>query len=481
MDIEEPLLRAARLSADYALEEAWQLLSGALRYWPDEPRLLLQRAEVLKQAGAVPDALEDFEAAAEAYADSDDRLASARCHSQLLLLRWSQAESWAEIAAELRFYNSLYLPAEARTIPLRDPDPDRPLRIGYLSPDFRLCSAAMLLEMLFLHHPRHWEVFAYSLLDLPEDPGQQQFRRLLPRWRDVSAYDTANIAAAIAADELDVLVDCAGHTSLNALPVFGLQPAPIQITGLTFNGPVGLPQMPWRLTDEVATPEALLDESPLYCDSWIWWPEPEQRPGRDPDRIPAVAEVFGCAHHPARLSDQTLQTWSLLFSELPAARLELKHAAYASEWCRRHLQRRLRHYGCDIERLHFLPASPYGDYLDWYRGLDLVLDPFPYHGGLVSCEALWMGVPLITQAGWMRGGASILAQLGWQIGIGVSPDAYLKQARLLATSPAMRRDAALRLRPALQHSSIMQGEKLATQLTDHARRLWRQACGRSKG
>lgn len=477
MDLDKLLYRAAWLSAQYQLEEAWQLLSAGLQYWPDEPRLLLQRGEVLKQAGAVPDAIEDFEEASELYADSDDRLAYARTHSRLLLLRWSQADNWEEISAELRFYNSQHLPDTPKIVPLRDPAPNRRLRIGYVSPDFRVCSAAMLLEMLFLHHPqRDWEVVAYSLLNLPQDLGQQQFRRLLPNWRDLSSLSIEDMHQTIAADQVDILVDLAGHTSLNALPLFGLQPAPIQITGLTFNGPLGMPQMPWRLTDVLATPEPLLDEKPLYCDSWIWWPEPDEIPGRNRHEIPPVAETLGCAHPPARLSEQTLAIWSQLLEELPGARLRLKHPAYASSWCRQHLERRFLAYGIPKQRLEFELGSDYMDYLAWYRGLDLVLDPFPYHGGLVSCEALWMGVPLVTLAGWMRGGESILAQLGWQLGVCVSPNAYLRQALTLATSPAMRLEAAARLRPALRNSSIMRGARLAEQVTDHARSLWEKAC-----
>ncbi|MEZ0369204.1 MAG: hypothetical protein ACAI44_08985, partial [Candidatus Sericytochromatia bacterium] len=359
MKIDEILYQAAWLEDELQLEAAWGVLSDALQRWRS-PRLLVQRAEVLKNAGAIPEAIEDLEAALDLFADEEDEMAYARAHSRLILLRWSTAENWAEISAELRYYNSIHAPDPPRSIPLRHPDPGRRLRIGYLSPDFRVCSAGMLLEMLFLHHPQdEWQVFAYSLVEAPDDPGQQQLRRLLPNWRDVSRLTPEAVCDRIQADEIDILVDLAGHTSLSGLPVLIRQPAPIQLTGLTFNGPLGLPQMPWRLSDEIATPEALLGEKPLYLDSWIWWPEPDRQPGRDPDQIPPLAQIFGCAHHPGRLSQQTLALWSSLLQALPESRLWLKHRFYANQWCREHLQRRFAQFGIGPERLVFLPASNY--------------------------------------------------------------------------------------------------------------------------
>lgn len=482
MDLFELLTQAALLEAELELEQAWQLLSAGLQHWPEEPLLYTRRAELLKNAGAVPDALEDLEAALDLLEGHPDQLGHARAHSRLILLRWSQAADWDEISAELRFFNSVHAPDPPIPVPPLDPDPERRLRIGYLSPDFRICSAGMLLEMLFLHHPRDdFDLYAYSLVEIPKDIGQQQFRRLLPQWRDVSLMETDEICETIRADRIDILVDLAGHTSLGALPVMIAQPAPVQISGLTFNGPLGLPQMPWRLTDEIVTPEPLLGEQPLYCDSWIWWPEPDEMPGRDPDALPARAATFGCAHHPGRLSEQTISLWARLLEALPETRLHLKHRFYASEWCRRHMQQRFAHHGIAPFRLVFHPGSDYMDYLAWYRSIDIALDPFPYHGGLVSCEALWMGVPLVTLTHWMRGGESLLRQLGWQIGVAVSENAYLNQALLLATSPSLRREAALQLRTQLRRSSICRGEVLAVQLTEHYRRLWQRACQKGHG
>lgn len=474
--LSEILHQADWLEAQLRQQEAFALLSRGIALERQAPRLYARRAEVLKNVGTSEAALADLEQALSLYADqgAPDPWEYPRTHSRLILLRWSLAERQEDVMAELANYASLHAPP-VRSVPLRDPDPERPLRIGYLSPDFRSCSAALLLEMLFLQPQAEGKRYAYSLVAAPADPAQRHFRRLLPHWRDLALTSPAEVAAAIEADGIDVLIDLAGHTSLNGLPALLLQPAPIQVTGLTFNGPLNLPQLPYRFTDALATPMPG-DETALTLDSWIWWPEPDALPGRDPDAIPPLATALGCAHHPGRISPACVALWSELLQALPSARLELKHRFYANDWCRQTLTARFAVQGIGSDRLRFLPGSDYTEYLAWYRGLDLVLDPFPYHGGLVSCEAVWMGLPLITLADWMRGGESLLSQLDYPAGIAGDRAEYLAKALLLARSPWLRREAAMQLRTRLQASSIPRPARLSAQVAQSCRQLWRQAC-----
>lgn len=469
------LLQADRLEAQRQLMEACELLETAMEQHPQDYRLYARYSEACKNLGDTAGALPDLERALELAPPE----VKPQLHSRLVLLRWTLAQSQTEAEAELLRYREAYASPRQRPVLLRNPDPARRLRIGYLSPDFRLCSAALLLEMLFLHHPDEHEIFAYSLIDAPQDIAQQQFRQLIPNWRNLSGLNHQAAAALIEADQIDILVDLAGHTSLSPLPILMLQPAPIQITGLTFNGPVGLPQLPWRLSDPVATPESQLGESPLMLDSWIWWPEPydvHELPGRDPDDLPETARRLGCAHHPGRLSLQTIALWSRLLISLPQASLQLKHRLYEDPGCRLQIAGAFARHGITSERLGFHGGSGYREYLRFYQNLDLVLDPFPYHGGLVSCEALWMGVPIVTLSDWTHGGESLLRQLGWEPGIARSEAEYFAHALALAQNRPLRREAALTLRTRLRNSSIMKGEVLTRQLHQHYRRLWQQAC-----
>lgn len=474
-DFSELFYQLDWLEAQLQEKAAFELVSRAIQQSPQQPQLYARRAEILKNVAAGQEAIEDLQTALELYRQQGKApLEYARTHSRLLMLRWSQAQNWQEIEAELQLYSSLHAPLQAAP-KLLSPDPHRPLRLGYLSADFRLCSAAILLEMLFLHHPQaDFELYAYSLSD-SQDAAQTQFRRLIPRWRSLASASPEQMLKTIRSDQIDILIDLAGHTSLSPLPILARQAAPIQLTGLTFNGPVGQQGL-WRLSDRIVSPQPLLNEQLLYLDSWIWWPEPEALPGRSADTIPKLAQVLGCAHHPGRLSDHCLASWAEILKQLPQAQLELKHRLYQNPWCRQQLLDKFKSLGLGAERIHFVSGSDYRSYLQWYQGLDLVLDPFPYHGGLVSCEALWMGLPLITLSDWMRGGESILRQLNWPLGIANSPEQYINQALELAQNAALRREAALSLRQRLQTSSITKGPRLAAQLTQSYRQLWQAAC-----
>lgn len=474
-DITEILIQADQLEAQRQLMDACELLETAMDHHPDDYRLFARYSEACKNLGDTTGALPDLERALELAPPEVKPL----LHSRLVLLRWTLAQTQAEAETELIRYQEAYASAQPKQLPLNKPDPNRQLRIGYLSPDFRLCSAALLLEMLFLEHDDEHEIFAYSLVESPWDPAQQQFKKLIPNWRNLSGLSNQAATDLIKADQIDILVDLAGHTSLSPLPILIQQAAPIQITGLTFNGPVGLTQLPWRLSDSIVSPEPSLGESLLMLDSWIWWPEPydaQLLPGRNPEQLPQIAQRLGCAHHPGRLSPQTIALWSRLLQSLPQASLQLKHRLYEDPGCRMQIAQAFAQHGIGYERLGFHGGSGYRDYLRFYQNLDLVLDPFPYHGGLVSCEALWMGVPIVTLSEWTRGGESLLRQVGWEPGIAHNEAEYFAHALALAQNLPLRREAALTLRQRLYQSSVMRGDILSQQLHQHYRRLWQQAC-----
>jgi len=470
--VQDLLYQADWLEAQLELEAARDLLTQALEQTPAAWQLLARRAEVFKNAGDTGQAERDLRQALKlAQAQPPDALSLARLHSRLLLILWSRAESWAVLAAELQAFGRLHTqqqPVSAAQTRARKPGP---LRIGYLSPDFRLCSAGLLLEAYFLHHPRaDLELFAYDLVN-SQDLAQAQFQKLIPHWRQLAGLGVEQICEQIQADHLDVLVDLAGHTSLSGLAILARQPAPVQVTGLTFNGPVGLAQVPYRFTDPVCTPQGHLGEIPLYLPGWIFLPYALELPGKDPADLPLQALHLGCAHHPGRLSPQTLVLWAEILQQLPQSTLHLKHRYYRNAWCRQHLLQALAELGIAPERLHFHAESGYADYLGFYRHLDLVLDPFPYHGGLVSCDALWMGVPLVSLATWSRGGASLLQAVNFPAGIAQSPAAYVAQAVEIAQNLALRREAARHLRPALKQSWIGQPQTFVTACVQYLRQL----------
>ncbi|MGV3522685.1 MAG: hypothetical protein ACO1RX_00590 [Candidatus Sericytochromatia bacterium] len=458
--------------------EALQALERALAQHPESPELWARRAEVWKNLGQSTAALADLRQA-QRHSAALPLLERARLHSRLLLLCWSlgpMAEITQELARFAQAFGDLSPPPA-----LRDPRPERPLRVGWLSPDFRVCSAALVLEQVLMHIPHTgFEHVAYSLWDAPGDFGQQRFQQLLPRWRSLSGLSAEAAAAQMAADGLDILVDLAGHTSLSGLAIVALQPAPLCFSGLTFNGPLGLPQV-IRFSDAVCSPQPVSlpgqpgPEQLAYLPSWIVWPEPDA-PKLPTRQLPPVAQNLGCAHHPGRLSPATLRVWMELLKRLPDSQLVLKHRLYRNGLCRQYFRQFAAAHGVNATRLHFAGDSDYPDYLASYHSIDLVLDPFPYHGGLVSCEALWMGCPLVTLSEDTRGGASLLQQVGGEWGIASSPEAYLNQALEIAHSRPLRQQAARDFRARLQTSPICDGRGWAEAIAAHFRDQWRQRC-----
>lgn len=455
----EILWQADWLEARLDLTQALQLLSQAIVQQPGRAELWARRAESLKNLGQTAAASQDLQQALQILQadESKDSLAFARMHSRLIMMNWSLASEWKEIESDLLRFRHWH-GGKAKGFSTPRPRRTGPLRVGLLSPDFRPCSAALLLSVLAQNQPQadQAELIAYSLVT-SEEPIQAHFQSLLPHWLDLSTCSAIEIASQIHNDRIDILIDLAGHTSLNGLAVLALQAAPVQISGLTFNGPSGLQETNYQITDAICTPHALLGETPLYLPSWIHWPKPPfsvlQRNVKD---LPAHGYRLGCAHHPGRLSPQTLNAWSEILIAHPHSSLVLKHRLYTSILCRQSLLSAFAQRGIPASRIQFEGASDYRHYFDFYQQLDLVLDPFPYHGGLVSCEALWMGLPLVTLASWMCGGASLLKQVDFEAGIAQDAGDYCQRASQILASLELRQQAALHFRSRLQNSPVMQ-------------------------
>lgn len=379
---------------------------------------------------------------------------AARLFSHQLLLHWSFA-SHAELTAQLQHYYQTHVAPLTRhysqqqlSLSQRAPGP---LRLAFLSPDLRHCSAANLIADLFSHTPSNLELFVLSTAPPDaKDPIQTALKDYMvttrhAHWHDLSQWHSADIAEQIKAWQIDLLLDLAGHTSLSGLQVMARQPAPLQITGLTFNGGVGLSDRCLRVTDRICTPHSGFypQDLPLFLSTWI---SSDAAGTQRKEQSPSLAHTpsknslkLGCAHHPGRLSDHCLQTWGRLLAQLPPhSQLHLKHACYSDRTSQQRILEQLLPYGLTPAQIVFETASDYPDYLTFYDRLDLALDPFPYHGGLVSCDTLWRGVPLVTLSSYMHGGASLLHQLQAPEGIAQNPDDYIKKALGLLNDVAGR-------------------------------------------
>jgi len=360
--------------------------------------------------------------------------------------------------------------------------PDRRLRIGYISPDFRQHAVAWFIAPLLKAHDRN-QVETVCFADVPKgDAITERLRSLAHHWHDIHALGDVQVAELVREQRIDILVDLAGHTGGNRLRIFADRLAPVQATWLGYLNTTGLATMDWRITDGTACPaeadgfhtEAL---ARLADCQWCYQP-PATSP--EPGRLPATAAghvTLGAFHNLAKVNDEVVTLWARVLKALPEARLVL--AAAGSPRVPDSLAIRFADRGIGRERLELHGQMSFDDYLRLHRRIDLGLDTFPYSGGTSTFHSLWMGVPVITLAGntmTSRGGASILGGLGLGGLVATSVDGYVRTAARLAADLDALAKLRAELRPCLASSPLTDASRFAREIERSYRSMWRQWC-----
>jgi predicted O-linked N-acetylglucosamine transferase (SPINDLY family) len=292
----------------------------------------------------------------------------------------------------------------------------RRLRIGYVSPDFREhCQALFTLPLLAHHDRTQFEIYCYA--DLPHpDAVSQRLARHAEVWRRTDGLGDAQLAACIAADGIDVLVDLTMHMAGGRPRVFAARPAPVQVAWLAYPGTAGIAGLDYRLTDPWLDPPELGEhryaERSLRLADTFWCYDPLiEAPLLDtlqPNALPALARgyvTFGCLNNFCKVSDATLERWGATLARVPGARLLLLSCAGAHR--QRVLDACARH-GVAAARIEFVPYQARADYLRTYHRIDICLDTLPYNGHTTSLDAYWMGVPVVTEVG-----RTVVGRAGW--------------------------------------------------------------------
>ncbi|MDD6698972.1 MAG: hypothetical protein PUE51_11590 [Veillonellaceae bacterium] len=296
------------------------------------------------------------------------------------------------------------------------------LRIGYLSGDLRDHAVAQFVwPLLRLYDHDVFAVYVYSLVR-QEDDVTTALHDPAAIWRRVTGQSYAEIAAQIRADEIDVLFDLSGHSAENVLPVFAWRPARVQISGIGYFNSTGLDTCDGFLSDVHCAPE---ERSPYFTERLLRLPQshfcympfahfPDVTP---PPCLTKGFVTFGCFNNFSKVTDGMLTLWRQILSAVPGAHLLLKHALFGSEEGRTYTRRRLQRLGFADElcaRIEMRGLSH--EYLQEYGDMDIALDTFPYPGGLTTCEALMMGVPVVSLVGSRHGarfGRSFLENIGF--------------------------------------------------------------------
>ena len=374
----------------------------------------------------------------------------------------AEHRAWARVHAEP-------LAAEIRPHE-NDRTPERRLRVGFLSPDFRDHAVGRALLPLFAHHDRRrMEFVAYSDVRAP-DGVTEELRGLADRWQYVAELSDRSLAERIREDRCDVLVDLALHTADNRMLVFARKPAPVQVTMLGLPATTGLATIDGRLTDPYLDPPGTSDgdytERSIRLPHCFWcYQAAEDAPAVN--SLPALQKgvvTFGCLNQFAKVSRLALEVWIRVLQSLPGARL-LIHAPSGRH--REQVQHLFQKGGIAPERVMFVGRVPRKPYFRCYHDLDLCLDPFPYHGGITTMDSLWMGVPVITLAGRTavgRAGVSILSNVGLPELITRTPEEYLAIAVSRARDLAGLAELRAGLRQRMRASPLLDGKGYAAEV-----------------
>jgi predicted O-linked N-acetylglucosamine transferase (SPINDLY family) len=390
----------------------------------------------------------------------------------------------ARILAEHRQWAGKFAAPLAQEIARHQNDrtPDRRLRIGYVSPDLRLHPVGrFLLPLLAQHNHKAFEIVAYSSVRR-SDAITDRLRSYVDVWENITGLTDAEAAAKIRADRIDVLVDLSLHMAQNRMLLFARKPAPVQATWLGYVGTTGLSTMDYRLSDPHLDPPGQGDES--YVEKTLRLPHSfwcYQAPDASPDvnELPALSNgcvTFGCLNNFCKVTAPTLELWASLLRQVPGSRLVI-HANAGSH--QEIVRQRFVSAGVEGSRIRFVASQRMEDYFAQYGQLDLALDPFPYGGGTTTCDALWMGVPVVTLAGRTavgRAGVSLLSNLGLPELIAQTPEQYLSIARNLAADLPRLAQLRRQLRPMMQASVLMDAPRFAAEMEAAYRQMWIAWC-----
>lgn len=459
----------------YDWPAAAQVMNAIISIWPQKAEMRSDLGMVYQAMGRMQDAIAAYESALKinprlistlnslgsAYLGQGDFEQAERCYRQCLAARPADLRARSNLLMLLN-----YLPgadaakvyeehlewgrvAEARIPRLESvepaTDPQRRLRVAYLSSDFREHSVASFIELVLKHHDRNrYEVCCYSDLPTP-DETTRRIRATVDVWRDIDKLSDAETARLIREDRIDILVDLAGHTGNNRLGIFAAKPAPVQMTWMGYPNTTGLTTIDYRITDGVADPggeEVYYSEKLLRLDGCFlcFQPHPDA-PEVAP--LPALENghvTFGSFNNFSKINPGVLHLWAEVLKQVPGSRLLLKCPALTDTDVRDRASAALQSLGIGAERLDLLGHTrTRQEHLALYGGVDIALDTFPYNGTTTTCEALWMGVPVLSLVGKHhagRVGASLLTAAdlaGW---LADTPESLVAIARAVATDVA---------------------------------------------
>jgi predicted O-linked N-acetylglucosamine transferase (SPINDLY family) len=513
----EPIFYSNLGNALYALgklEQAatWQLQS--LQMQPNNAEFYINLGTTLQAQGKLPEAVACYQKALQLQPDfapayrnlalalmvSGKHNDAVRCYRQALSIQPDDAQTYSDLLITMQYMETLSPEqvfkehqhyAERFETPQKQfwkshrnqRDPDRRLKIGYVSGDFREHAVAFFIEPILANHNKaQVEIYCYYT-HIQHDAHTDRIATYADHWLPCAGISDDELAERIRADGIDILVDLSGHTAHNRLPVFARKPAPVQATWIGYAGTTGLTAMDYRITETYLDPPGLTER--YHSETLIRLPDNtgaayEPVPGCPPvNPLPALTSgefVFASLNNLNKINPSVISLWGKILTALPHAKLMLGNVTENS--LQQMLTAKFNEVGITAERLILQPRVSTIEYLALHNQIDMALDTFPYNGGTTTHHSLWMGVPVITLAGdhtSSRSGIAILSSTGLSQFIASNEEEYLQLSMRFAQDlPGLNR-----IRQSLReqaNATTRTPSNITRHLEDVYRNIWRQWC-----
>lgn len=463
------------------LDEAIAAFEHSLALRPDFAAALNGLGSVYQVNGELPDAIRAYRRASEigGFPGLGENL--------LVLLHLDPQSDPKSIFEEHARWNQKHTAALAREAGgySNDPSVDRRLRIGLVSAYFDQHPVGRFLLPLIANHDRtKFEMICYSDTRT-SDAMTQTLRGLSDGWRDTLNLSDEQLSRIIRSDRIDILIDLGMHTRGNRMFAFARKPAPVQVTYLAYCSTTGLGTIDYRLSDEFLDPDD--SKQQFYSERTVrlgsYWcysaPPPLPAPGLPGEgsqgkRVEGSVN-FGCLNDFSKISDLSLSVWEQILAAVPNSRL-IVHALEGAHRLR--VMGKAFFAGVHPSRIEFVGRLPMAEYFRQYHRIDIALDPTPWPGGTTTCDALWMGVPVVSMIGKTavsRGGLSILSHIGHPELVAGDPVEYVQIATSLARDTTRQAELRQTLREAMLHSPLMDAVGFTRDFESCLRSMWRRS------
>jgi protein O-GlcNAc transferase len=435
-------------------------------------------AAALKDTGQLDEAIVYLD---QAIATEPDNAAIAS--NRLFILHFHPAYDPADLLEEHLKWAQIHAAPLAKTIQphANDRNPDRRLKIGYVSADFRQHPVGLAIEPLLQNHDRaNFEIFCFNSSTI-EDPATHRLAAAADHWEKIAGWSDEKVAGRVRELGIDILVDLSLHMALNRMLTFARKPAPVQVTYLGYPGTTGLSTIDYRLGDPFLDPQGtdhfysektIRLPSTYLCWRWAGADEPvPDLPYKTTGKI-----TFGSLNNFCKVTPEVLHVWGQLLQSVPNSRFILRAPPGET---RRRVLAIFAGYEVTEDRVTFTNRMPWNDYVKILGQIDIALDPFPYPGHTTSLDALWMGAPVVTLSGQTpasRGGTSILSNLGLPDLIATSESQYTQIAANLATDIPRLSELRSTLRDRIKNSPLMNEKQFARDIESAYRQMWRTWC-----